>query len=317
MARMTTSATLAVDDLRTLTPDWRRHLKAVNKAPSTIETYSTVADELVSFLVVQGMPTTATGVGREHLEHYLVHLSERPNKRTGKPISAAHVAKHYRHLQQLWRWLETEGEISVNPFAKMSPPAVPDQPVAVLPEDWLKKLLAGCRGNTFDQRRDTALLRFFLDTGCRAGEVQGMEISEERLNFELDVAVVLGKGRIGRSVPFGSKTGEALRRYLRRRASSRFASSPYLWLGRSGPLTASGITRIVNRRTAAAGLPHIHPHQFRHTFAHMWLASGGQETDLMRLMGWKSRDMVMRYAASAGVERAHAAHRAKGLGDRI
>ncbi|HEX5405306.1 MAG TPA: tyrosine-type recombinase/integrase [Pseudonocardiaceae bacterium] len=314
---MPTSATLAVDDLRTLVPDWRRHLKAVNRAPATIATYAGVADELAAFLVANGMPTSVTALTREHLEHYLVDLAERPNKRTGKPISAAHVAKHYRHLQQLWRWLETEGEITVNAFAKMSPPAVPVQPVAVLPEDWLKKLLNTCRSNTFFDRRDTALIRFFLDTGCRAGEVQAMEVSEEKLNFELDVAIVMGKGRLGRSVPFGSKTGEALRRYLRKRATSTFAASPYLWLGRSGPLTASGITRIVNRRTAAAGLPHIHPHQFRHTFAHMWLASGGQEVDLMRLMGWKSREMVARYAASAGVERAHAAHRKQALGDRI
>ena len=38
----------------------------------------------------------------------------------------------------------------------------------------------------------------------------------------------------------------------------------------------------------------------------MWLASGGQE-----------RDMVGRYAASAADERARAQHRARGLGDRI
>jgi integrase len=67
----------------------------------------------------------------------------------------------------------------------------------------------------------------------------------------------------------------------------------------------------------AAGIEDLHPHALRHTFAHRWLAGGGQERDLMHLAGWRSDAMLQVYARSTAVERAHEAHRRLALGDKL
>lgn len=309
----------ALDDLRELLPDFQRHLKARNKAPNTLDSYLKVATDFVDFLTEQGMPTSASAVNREHVEHFFVTMQERPNARTGKPLSAAYVAKYYRSLQQFFRWLEeVEGEIKVSPMAKMTPPTVPEQPVAVLTEPQLKLLLATTKGKTFEQLRDRALMFLFIDTGARCGEIAPVKVDD--FDFDADVVDVMGKGRRGRALPFGATTGEALRRYFRARARHPAAGkTDAAWVGRgkNGALTEWGIRQMLNRRAEDAGIPKIHPHMFRHTFAHRWLAEGGQEQDLMRLAGWRSREMLSRYGASAADERARNAHRQANLIDRL
>jgi integrase len=83
------------------------------------------------------------------------------------------------------------------------------------------------------------------------------------------------------------------------------------------PERSMGVGTMIENRCKEAGLLHSHPHQFRHTFAHLWKVNGGNADSLMRITGWKSRQMLSRYAASSGAESARQAHRSLSPGDRL
>jgi site-specific recombinase XerD len=232
-----------------LARSFERHLRAENRSERTVATYLIGLRQAEAFLRARG--TTVEAASRADLEAFMGDLLIRRAPST--------AATYYKVLKLLYAWLAQEEEIPADPMARMRPPIVPDKPVPIVPEDALKRLFQVCAGNTFEARRDTALLMLLLDTGARRAELADLQLAD--VDLDLDVLLVLGKGRRERSLPFGRRAGEALDRYLRACARHKHAVLPWLWLGQQGRLTDAGLRMMLRRRGGEAGIPGLHAHQ--------------------------------------------------------
>lgn len=298
-------AALSLDDALA---DFLDHQRARRRSERTRDLYRQSVQRFDAWLETQDRPTSID-VTRRDVTGFLNQLHDTDG------IGPGTVALHFRNLRAFFNWLVSEDELERSPMAKMKAPDVPDKPPPVLTENQLEALIAACKGRSFMDKRDLAVIRIFIDTGSRLGEVHGLRVDD--WNREYRTLTVTGKGDKTRVVAVGDRTMDSLAKYIRARRSHTHAGSPAMWLGHMGALSPSGIAQVVTRRGAEAGIEGLHPHTFRHTFAHSWLSEGGQESDLMLLAGWSSPEMVRRYGRAAAADRARDAHRRFSPGDRI
>jgi site-specific recombinase XerD len=293
----TTSSSLARE-----VPGFTDSLSAENKAPRTIQSYRESVEQFLTWLASQEAPPARwRDVTRQHVQGFINHVLSRHKATT--------AAVRYRSLQQFFKYLEVEELIDVSPMAKMKPPQVPEEHRRTLGDDEVRALFKTCAGKTFEDRRDTAILSLFYDTGVRLEEMAGIQLDE--VDLDAKTVLVHGKGGRDRVVGFEPETARDLRRYLRVRDEHRAYESPALWLGKRGVFGVSGVTIMLRRRVREAGLElRITPHLFRHTAIDRMLGSGMSEGDVMRQVGHKTDTMIRKvYAQQTANQRALEARR--------
>ena len=214
-------------------------------------------------------------------------------------------------------WLRAAGYTNNDPFRGLRNVRLPRKIVPPLAPAEIARLIACCDAATAMGRRDRAILLTLLDTGVRCAEAVGLDLADCALP-ERRLLVRQGKGGKDRIVPFAGRCADALAAYGADRGPAPgplFVAARYARLNAGVRLRPNGLKQLLRRLGRAAGVPRVHAHRFRHTFATWAIAHDARELDVQHLLGHSSPEMVRRYSATYGSAQAAERHAAFSPGD--
>lgn len=143
-------------------------------------------------------------------------------------------------------------------------------------------------------QQDKLMIVVLFETGMRISELLNMEVKDIRGNQ----VAIRGKGEKDRLVYMPSELKSAITEHLYRRGISEGCVFRPLQKHKSHPSTkyisAYAVRDRIKAIFKAAGYE-MHPHELRHSFAVMWLQSGGDIRTLQLILGHSSIETTMAY----------------------
>jgi integrase/recombinase XerD len=176
----------------------------------------------------------------------------------------------------------------------------PHTAISPLTPRQMRKVLHSFNSNTYLSLCNYTIVRLFLDTGMRLGELSRLQLNE--LNLEDGFVMVHGKGEKDRYVPIGREMVKCLWRYMKRRALTDVNTSSYLFLTQKGrPLTSRAIQLVFRRLGKKIDLDGVRlsPHTLRHRFALAYIENGGDPFSLQRILGHTNQETTSKYVNMA------------------
>jgi integrase/recombinase XerC/integrase/recombinase XerD len=210
-------------------------------------------------------------------------------------LSPYTIHGYVRALKAFSTWLHDERFSKKNLFSRLKRPKVPAPVIEILSDQEIADIIAAINPDCVLGARLYVIVLVLLDTGIRAGELVGLTL--ENTFVDDDYLKVMGKGQKERIVPFGATTKKALLRYIHTfRPSPLHDGIDQLILSTDGtPLTYSGLAQSVKRLGKKVGVPRLHAHLFRHTFAVRYLMNGGDIMTLRLILGHADLTVTQQY----------------------
>ena len=254
-----------------------------------------------------------------HLGLYKAYLLELEIA-AGKKLSKNSLNSALTALKSFFRWLcQFHPELCPkNPTEGVKFERVPLPPAQNLTPEEMERVWSAIAQRTETRLRDLAMVQL-LSHNLRAGEVASANVGsfDGRL-----VTLRETKNKQPRIVPLSEAGQQAIQTYLDWRRSQGEALAPERplilshhqgWEGER--LSYHGIYFAVERIGELAGLPELHPHQFRHTGATELLRMGMDPAHARLLTGHTDERSFRRYTLAVEQEAAiKAFYRAKGEG---
>ncbi|MCL1937696.1 MAG: tyrosine recombinase XerC [Candidatus Azobacteroides sp.] len=225
------------------------------------------------------------------------------------PIS---VNRKLSAVKSFFKYLCKKKELSVNPVKKVTGPKVKKMlPYFVKDKDMDQLLVELETEDTFEGKRDKAILDVFYSTGMRCSELLGLK--EGDIDFESLLIKVTGKRNKQRLIPFSIQLQITLQIYRTIRDEKILdAGKEAFFVRKDGrPLSKSMVYAIVKKRLSEVpNLSKKSPHVLRHTFATSMLNNGADLNAVKELLGHASLSSTEVYTHTSFEELKKAYHQA-------
>lgn len=229
----------------------------------------------------------------------------------------ATVIKAYTILHTLFKMAYLGDMIDRNPMDKVERPkprkdeVKESEPAAYTAEE-VKRLLAVLKDEPLKWQ---ALIRLLIDTGIRRGECCALKW--QNVNFktgEIRIAgnlcytatkgVYLDTPKSGRvRVVYASDDTMALLRQLRiEQAKKAVSAFVFTKEGSPEPMHPQSPTRYLKKLSERSGIPDLHPHKLRHTFASIAITNGADVASVSEVLGHSDKAVTLRMYTHADQE---------------
>jgi integrase/recombinase XerD len=275
---------------------------------NTLAAYRTDLTGLARWLAQREM--TLMEAERKHLLEYLAW-------RVGQGMRPRSTARQLSSIRRFYRHLVREGQLQVDPSARIDMPRLGRPLPKSLTEAEVESLLAAPDTGSPLGLRDRTMLEVLYSSGLRVSELVGLRL--DAVNLRQGVVRIIGKGDRERLVPLGEEAQAWLERYLadgRQEILGAGRASDFVFpTGRSVHMSRQSFWHIIKRYAAAAGIRgSMSPHTLRHAFATHLLNHGADLRAVQMLLGHSdlSTTQIYTHVARERLKEVHGQHHPRG-----
>lgn len=259
-----------------------------NKSPKSIEQYWLVIKQLCDCVNKE-----LNLITHDDVNYFLVKY------RVTYKIKDSTMETKRLYLSSVFSYLHKHGKIEKNPMGLIEPISYKKCVKTPLTDEEIERIRIAC-GN---DRRNLAMVEFFLDTAVRVSELCSINLHD--VDFVKRRCKVLGKGNKERYVYFSGKCYIRLIDYLKERKDVSFTPdgvmcnhiTPLFATKNKNyyPLHKSGVELIIKNLGETSNVERLHPHLFRATTASRWADQGVNINIIAHALGHANLNTVQRY----------------------
>ena len=202
------------------------------------------------------------------------------------------IQRHLSSAKGFFKFLKKNYLIDTSPFELINAPKTPSHlPDVLSPED-VEQLLNFKPCDALEIR-DLAIVEIMYSSGLRVSETANINLDD--FEEEMTFLRVLGKGSKTRLVPLGRYAVNAINNWVKERSKYSEESSALFINLKGSRLSVRSIQLRLKRLATKQGLPPVHPHMLRHSFATHMLESSGDLRTIQELLGHSSLSTTQIY----------------------